>query len=176
MSIYRRRRIAIRPYTCVIRTLANIHINHVNTQKKTSWAWYEGVCVCRRGELQFAHIANLSHIAKFIHISNSPMWMGELQFAHTTICPYCISNILRIHLCGRANCNSPTPQFAHIAKFAHIVFRPHFKFTHVEGRITIRPYTCIFWMLANIHVIKYKYTCKYLNTCKLMIERIYIPT
>ena len=21
-----------------------------------------------------------------------------------------------------------------------------------------------------------KYTCKYLNTCKLMIERIYIPT
>ena len=27
-------RIAIRPYMCVIRTLANIHINHVNTQKK----------------------------------------------------------------------------------------------------------------------------------------------
>ena len=63
------------------------------TKKKTSWAWYEGVCVCRR---------------------------GELQFAHTTICPYCISNILRIHLCGRANCNSPTPQFAHIAKFTYV--------------------------------------------------------
>ena len=46
----------------------------------------------------------------------------------------------------------------------------------MDGRIAIRPYTCIFWMLANIHVIKYKYTCKYLNTCKLMIERIYIPT
>ena len=70
---------------------------------------------------------------------------GELKFAHIA--------------------NSPTPQFAHIAKF-----------THVEGRIALRPYTCIFWMLANIHVIKYKYTCKYLNTCKLMIERIYIPT
>ena len=69
-----------------------------------------------------------------------------------------------------ANCNSPTPQFA------HIVFRPYYEFTHVERRITIRPYTCVFWILANIHVIKYKYTCKYLNTCKLMIERIYIPT
>ena len=94
------------------------------TKKKTSWAWYEGVCVCRRGELQFAHVA--------IH-------------------PYC-----KIH----PRCK----------------IRPHFKFTHMEGRITIRPYTCVFWMLANIHVIKYKYTCKYLNTCKLMIERIYIPT
>ena len=33
--------IAISPYTCVIRTFANIH---VNTQK-TSWAWYGFVCV-----------------------------------------------------------------------------------------------------------------------------------
>ena len=100
------------------------------TKKKTSWAWYEGVCVCRRGELQFAHVA-IHPYCKFI--------------------PYC-----KIH----PRCK----------------IRPHFKFTHMEGRITIRPYTCVFWMLANIHVIKYKYTCKYLNTCKLMIERIYIPT
>ena len=78
-------RIAIRPYTCVIRTLANIHINHVNTQKKTSWAWYEGICVCRR---------------------------GELQFAHTTICPYCkIHPRCKIH----PHYNSSTPQFAYIA-------------------------------------------------------------
>ena len=54
----------------------------------------------------------------------------------------------------------------------------HFKFTHVEGRIAIRPYTCVIRTLANIHVItyKYKYTCKYLNTSKLMIKYIYIPT
>ena len=52
-------RIAIRPYTCVIRTLANIHINHVNTQKRRhghgmdlfvcvvgakSASWRSGVC------------------------------------------------------------------------------------------------------------------------------------
>ena len=56
---YRRGRIAIRPYTCVIRTLANIHINHVNTQKRRhgpgmdlfvcvvgakSASWRSGVC------------------------------------------------------------------------------------------------------------------------------------
>ena len=74
-------RIAIRPYTCVIRTLANIHINHVNTQKKTSWAWYEGICVCRRGELQFAHTTICPYCKIHPHY-NSPM----LQFTHTTIC------------------------------------------------------------------------------------------
>jgi len=46
--------IAISPYTCVFWTFANIH---VNTQK-TSWAWYGFLCVCRRGELQFALVAN----------------------------------------------------------------------------------------------------------------------
>ena len=74
-------RIAIRPYTYVIRTLANIHINHVNTQKKTSWAWYEGICVCRRGELQFAHTTICPYCKIHPHY-NSPM----LQFTHTTIC------------------------------------------------------------------------------------------
>ena len=42
------------PYTCVFWTFANIH---VNTQK-TSWAWHGFLCVCRRGELQFALVAN----------------------------------------------------------------------------------------------------------------------
>ena len=95
--------IAISPYACVFWTFTNIHIN---TQKKTSWAWYEGVCVCRRGELQFAYIPNcpysqfthvtnsptpqFAHIAKFIHVANSSM----LQFAHTPIHPHCISHIL----------------------------------------------------------------------------------
>ena len=80
--------------------------------------------------------------------------------------------ILQIHLCfqlplmggrialkGRANCPQRKGELP-----------------TMDGRIAIRPYTCIFWMLANLHVIKYKYTCEYLNTCKLMIERIYIPT
>ena len=44
---YRRGRIAIRPYACVIRTLANIHVKYT---KKASWAWYEGVCVRCRGK------------------------------------------------------------------------------------------------------------------------------
>ena len=83
-------RIAIRPYTCVIRTLANIHINHVNTQKKTSWAWYEGVCVRRRGELKFAHITicpycKIHLCCKFVHIVNSSILQN--------------SSMLQIHLC-----------------------------------------------------------------------------
>ena len=82
---------------------------------------------------------------------------GELQFAHVAIHPYCkFIPYCKIHPCCKIH--------------------PHFKFTHVEGQIAISPYTCIFWILANIHVIKYKYTCKYLNTCKLIIECIYIPT
>ena len=47
-------RITIRPYACVFWTFANMH---VNTQK-TLRAWYEYVCVCCRGELQFAHVFN----------------------------------------------------------------------------------------------------------------------
>lgn len=101
LSIYRRGRIAIRPYTCVIRTLANIHINHVNTQKKRrhGHGMREFACVvganCNSPMLQFIHIANLSHIAKFIHvakfahISNSPIWKGELQFAPTRVFSGC---------------------------------------------------------------------------------------
>ena len=72
-------RIAIRPYTCVIRTLANIHINHVNTQKRRhghgmrafacvvgakSASWRSGVCE------QFAHTTIRPH-RKFTHVANS---------------------------------------------------------------------------------------------------------
>ena len=131
---------------------------------------------CNSPMLQFVHIVNSSMLQIRSHY-NSPMWMGELQFAHVAIRPH----RKFIHVA-----NSFTLQFTHVD--GRIAIRPyckihprckihpHFKFTHVERRIAIRPYTCIFWMLANIHVIKYKYTCKYLNTCKLMIERIYIPT
>ena len=56
----------------------------VNTQKKTSWAWYEGICVCRRDELQFAHIAICPYCKIHPHY-NSPMWIGELQFAPTRV-------------------------------------------------------------------------------------------
>ena len=139
-------RIAIRPYTCVIRTLANIHINHVNTQKKRRHG---------HGMREFACVVG----------AKSASWRSGVCDA---IRPCCNSSILQIYPILQNSStlqNSPTFQI-----------HPHFKFTHMEGRITIRPYTCVFWMLANIHVIKYKYTCKYLNTCKLMIERIYIPT
>ena len=85
--------IAISPYTCVFWTFANIHVNTCKYTckytKKTSWAWYGFVCVCRRGELQFAHITIRPYY-------NSPI----LQFAH-------IANRLCFQLppCGRANCN-----------------------------------------------------------------------
>ena len=46
---------------------------------------------CNSPTPQFAHIANLSHVAKFIHVANSSM----LQI--------------------RSHYNSPTPQFAYIA-------------------------------------------------------------
>ena len=63
-----------------------------------------------------------------------------------------------------AICKSP---YAVACVFPSI--RPHFKFTpisnsppfqirhvtihpHMEGRIAIRPYTCVFWTFANIHV------------------------
>ena len=72
--------IAISPYTCVFWAFANIH---VNTQK-TSWAWYGFVCVCRRGELQFAYIA-IRLCCKFTLVANSPTF--------------------QIHPCRRANCN-----------------------------------------------------------------------
>ena len=56
-------------------------------QKKKSRAWYEGVCVCRRGELQFAHIA-IRLCCKFTHISNRP----HSKFTHVggliAISPY----------------------------------------------------------------------------------------
>ena len=73
-------------------------------QKKTSWAWLfacvvgaksaswrSGVCDANSPTPQFAHIANLSHIAKFIHVANS----FTLQFAHVA--------------------NSSTPQFVSFA-------------------------------------------------------------
>ena len=79
-------------------------------------AWYGFVYVCRRGDLQIAHITirlcynsptfQIHPHSKFTHVSNSP----TLQFAHIFNCP------------------------------------------HVGGRIAIRPYTCVFWTFANIHV------------------------
>ena len=46
---------------------------------------------------------------------------------------------------GVCDANSPTPQFA------HIVFHPYYEFTHVDGRIAIRPYACVIRTLANIY-------------------------
>ena len=175
MSIYRRGRIALNgwancnsPLHVCYQDIGKYTYKSCKYTKKTSWAWYEGICVCRRGELKFAHIAN-SPTLYFEHITNSPTLQIHLCFQLPLMGG-------RIALNGWANCNSPMLQFIHIANLSHIAIRPYYEFTHVDRRIAIRPYTCIFWMLANIHVIKYKYTCKYLNTCKLMIERIYIPT
>ena len=108
--------IAIRPYTGVIRTFANIHVNirkkHHGHGVSTfacvvgakSASWRSGVCDAIRPHPN-------SPTLYFAHITNSPMWKGELQFAHTTICPYCKihpcckfvhivnSSMLQIHLC-----------------------------------------------------------------------------
>ena len=90
--------IAISPYTCVIRTFANIR---VNTQKKASRAWYEGVCVRCRGELQFAPIPN-SPMLQFAPIPNRPY----CEFTHISNLPLLqIYPCYKSPLCGRANCN-----------------------------------------------------------------------
>ena len=108
-----------------------------------SASWRSGVCDAIRPHRKFTHIVFRTYY-EFAHVANSPMfsitfngrancpqWMGELQFAHVAIHPYCkFIPYCKIH----PRCK----------------IRPHFKFTHMEGRITIRPYTCIFWMLANI--------------------------
>ena len=78
-----------------------LHVRYPNVGKYymqiASRAWYEGVCVCRRGELQFAHTT----ICPYCKIHPC------CKFVHTPIRLHCISPILRIHPCGRANCNSP---------------------------------------------------------------------
>ena len=54
-----------------------------------------------------------------------------------------------------ANCNSPTPQFA------HIVFRPYYEFTHVEGRIA-HILSCASSLTLPLHVYFLdvgEYTC-----------------
>ena len=120
--------IAISPYTYVFWAFANIHVD----TEKTSWAWCEYVCVCRRGELQFA----LCCCVRFS--SNRPHFKSPiLQIALVT--------------------NSPTFQIAPISnhphcKFTHIANRPHFQLPHEGGLIAISPYTCVFWTFANIHV------------------------
>jgi len=48
-------------------------------------------------------------------------------------------------------------QFTHIANYLHFKFAPlqitHVTIhPHVEGRIAIRPYTCVFWTFTNMHV------------------------
>ena len=105
-----------------------------------SRAWYEDVCVRRR---------------------------GELKFAHTTIRPCCNSSIL---------------QFIHIAKFM-LQIHPCFQLTIIGGRIAHNGWAnCPQWMgelqFAPTRVLseRWQISCKYLNTCKLMIECIYIPT
>ena len=76
-----------------------LHVRYPNVGKYymqiASRAWYEGVCVCRRGELQFAHTT----ICPYCKIHPC------CKFVHTPIRLHCISPILRIHPCGRANCN-----------------------------------------------------------------------
>ena len=69
-----------------------------------SRAWHEDVCVCCRGELQFAHTA-ICPCYKFVHIVNSSI----LKFAHTTIRPCCNSSILQnsFTLQIRSHYNSP---------------------------------------------------------------------
>ena len=88
-------RIAIRPYTCVIRTLANIHINHVNTQKRRHG----------HGMRAFACVVG----------AKSASWRSGVCDAIRPYCkfiPYC-----KIHPCCKIHphYNSPTPQFAYIA-------------------------------------------------------------
>ena len=97
-------RIAIRPYTCVFWTFANIH---VNTQK-ASWAWCEYVCVCRRGELKFV-LVTIRPCYKFAHIANRPCYKftpisnrPHFKFPMLQIAPP-----FQIPPFGRANCNSP---------------------------------------------------------------------
>ena len=80
------RRIAIRPYTCVIRTLANIHINHVNTKKRRhghgigsfacvvgakSASWRSGVCDEIRPHRNLPILQNSSTL-QFVHITIHP--------------------------------------------------------------------------------------------------------
>ena len=87
-----------------------LHVRYPNVGKYymqiASRAWYEGVCVCRRGELQFAHTT----ICPYCKIHPC------CKFAHTPIRPHCISPILRIHPCGRANCSHT--QLRQLADFA----------------------------------------------------------
>ena len=149
-------RIAIRPYTCVIRTLANIHINHVNTQKKRrhGHGMREFACVvganCNSPTPQFAHIVFRTYY-EFTYVE------GRIA-----IRPHPNSPILQ---------NSPMLQirphrkFIHIAKFIHVANSPMFSIDHngrancpqwmselptMDGRIAIRPYTCVIRTLANI--------------------------
>ena len=119
LSIYRRGRIAIRPYTCVIRTLANIHINHVNTQKKRrhghgmrefacvvgakSASWRSGVCDAIRPHHNLPILQNSPILQIHLYFqlplmggrialkgrANCPQWMGELQFAPTRVFSGC---------------------------------------------------------------------------------------
>ena len=53
-------------------------------------------------------------------------------------------------------CNSLIFQIRSCFKFVHI-----FNCPYVEGLIAISPYTCVFWMFANIHVNMCKYTKKH---------------
>ena len=104
--------IAISPYTCVFWTFANIH---VNTQK-TSWAWYGFLCVCRRGELQFALVANrpyrglcfqalkivkINTINKIKSINSKKFFIFALQFRENKCNKY-----EKVVFCRVAYCNS----------------------------------------------------------------------
>ena len=96
-----------------------------------SASWRSGVCDANSPTLYFVHITNSPTLQ--IHLCFQLPLMGG-----------------RIALNGWANCNSPMLQFIHIANLSHIAIRPYYEFTHVDRRIAIRPYACVFWMLANI--------------------------
>jgi len=57
-----------------------------------------------------------------------------------------------IHIEIRPHHNSPMLQFIHIAKFIHVANSFTLQFTHVEGRIAIRPYACIIRTLAKYYM------------------------
>ena len=112
---------------------------------------------CNSPMLQFIHIANLSHIAKFTHIANSPML--SIAFNGRANCPQRKGELPskegRIADNGWANCNSPLhvcypnvgKYYMQIAsrawhrffcvrrrgelKFAHTAICPCYKFVHI---------------------------------------------
>ena len=130
-----------------------------------SASWRSGVCDAIRPYCKIHPCCKIHPHFKFTHveggIENIPQTGGYRKLSRKMISNNDWHGMRAFACVVGANCNSPTPQFAHIAKFIHvansstpqfayIVFRPYYEFTHVEGLIAISPYACVFWMLANI--------------------------